>query len=90
MTSPHSTKSDHVRYQKVLNKLIQALEDKNYPLPISEQTKVSDLSQNTLPIVRLINKTFFPDNRFTTGMISGSDILQTVALNILRLNPPNI
>jgi len=81
---------NHARYLKILNKLIQALMEKNYPLPITAQTKISDLSPNTLPIVRLINETFFPDNRFTTGMIANSDTLQIVSLRILHLNPSNV
>ena len=49
----------HTRYLKILNRLTQALMNKNYPLPITAQTKVSDLNPDPLPIVVLINSNSF-------------------------------
>jgi hypothetical protein len=69
---------------------IDALMAKNYPLPIKPETKISDLSVDPLPIVILINEVFFPDNRFTTEMISAGDTIQSVSLTILKKGPANI
>jgi membrane protease subunit (stomatin/prohibitin family) len=80
----------HARFLRIQQKLINELMTANYPLPIAPGTKISDLTSNVIPIVRLINETFFPDNRFTTGMIALSDIISNVSLAIFHLDPPNI
>ena len=88
--TPSPGSNDHDRYVRIQTKFIAALTAKGYPLPITPQTKMSDLNPSLVPIVRLINKTFFPDNRFTTGMISPSDTIQNVSLQILHLDPPKV